>query len=93
MIDTELSEEISRRIVRVEIESASKKGPANKKPAIIASEGNSDWLWQGAPRWGQPATKSVQEASGNSCPIGAFEDIVVKTWNGVRINVLPFLGR
>jgi peroxiredoxin family protein len=45
MIDSEVSEETIRRIVREEIERALKHDPATKKAAIIASKGTLDWAY------------------------------------------------
>jgi peroxiredoxin family protein len=45
MIETALTEETIRRIVREEIDAAFKKDPAAKKAAIIASKGTLDWAY------------------------------------------------
>jgi peroxiredoxin family protein len=45
MIDSEVSEDTIRRIVREEIERALKNDPATKKAAIIASKGTLDWAY------------------------------------------------
>jgi peroxiredoxin family protein len=45
MIETTVSEEAIRRIVREEIEAAFKKDPGSKKAALIASKGTLDWAY------------------------------------------------
>src|SRR5215470_10174169 len=45
MLDTSISEDTIRRIVREEIEAVLKKDPGAKKAAIIASKGTLDWAY------------------------------------------------